>query len=75
MGVVYILRCDCSFRSRDERKGSMGVVDEMKEAVEKSFEASKEAVEESAKSAAEAVHKVKENLADKDKDQPSHDEL
>ena len=67
-----------SFRSSDEAKG---VVDEVKEAVEKSFGASKDAVSESAKSAAkvmeEAVDKVKENLVDKDKDKDkhSHDEL
>ncbi|KAL0542987.1 hypothetical protein IC582_018071 [Cucumis melo] len=66
------------FRSSDETKG--GVVDEVKEAVEKSFEVSKDAVEESAKSAAkvmeEAVDKVKENLVDnKDKVKNKHDEL
>ncbi|XP_022950287.1 uncharacterized protein LOC111453420 [Cucurbita moschata] len=68
------------FRSSDEAKG---VVDEVKEAVEKSFGASKDAVSESARSAAkvmeEAVDKVKENLVDKDKDKDkdkhSHDEL
>lgn len=66
----------CSFRSSDESKG---VVDEVKDAVEKSFGASKDAVEESAKSVAkvmeEAVDKVKENLVDKDKAKHSHDEL
>ncbi|CAK9320304.1 unnamed protein product [Citrullus colocynthis] len=64
------------FRSSDESKG---VVDEVKDAVEKSFGASKDAVEESAKSVAkvmeEAVDKVKENLVDKDKAKHSHDEL